>query len=231
MHALSQELRTFFSSLLHASRGTDPIIESGNKYGKTDVSHRMNGELLMLECKASERFRALSAADRARMEEILEVVLLNDELRNRNPLHASLIDATVIGNLMNFPMHIFGFPYASYATDGNESLSLCLYAHRQRARGVPHGIEQEAPARGASMPRVVYVTAQGEAPPSEALRRVTQRLNMVLEPVALTLTLTLALALALTLALALAVTLTLTLALALALALTLTSSLVRRRAR
>ena len=45
--ALSQELRTFFSSLLHASRGTDPIIESGNKYGKTDVSHRMNGALLM----------------------------------------------------------------------------------------------------------------------------------------------------------------------------------------
>ena len=113
----AQELRAFFSSLLQASRGTDPIIESGNKYGKTDVSHRMNGELLMLECKASERFRALSAADRTRMEEILEVVLLNDELRNRNPLHASLIDATVIGNLMNFPMHIFGFPYASYATE------------------------------------------------------------------------------------------------------------------
>ena len=116
VHALSQELRTFFSSLLQASRGTDPIIESGNKYGKTDVSHRMNGELLMLETKASERFRALSAADQTRMAEILEVVLLDDELRNRNPLHASLIDATVIGNLMNFPMHIFGFPYASYAT-------------------------------------------------------------------------------------------------------------------
>ena len=91
----------------------------------------MNGELLMHECKASERVKALTAADRARMVEILEVVLLNDELRNRNPLHASLIDATIIGNLMNFPKHIFGFPYACYATDGNESLSLCLYAHRQ----------------------------------------------------------------------------------------------------
>ena len=43
---MSQELRTFFASLLHASRGTDPIIESGNKYGKTDVSHRMNGALM-----------------------------------------------------------------------------------------------------------------------------------------------------------------------------------------
>ena len=32
---------------------------------------------------------------------------------------------------MNFPKHIFGLPYACYATDGNESLSLCLYAHRQ----------------------------------------------------------------------------------------------------
>ena len=60
----------------------------------------MNGELLMHECKASERVKALTAADRARMVEILEVVLLNDELRNRNPLHASLIDATIIGNLM-----------------------------------------------------------------------------------------------------------------------------------
>ena len=63
--------------MLGASRGTDPIIESGNKYGKTDVSHRMNGELLMHECKASERVKALTAADRARMVEILEVVLLN----------------------------------------------------------------------------------------------------------------------------------------------------------
>ena len=72
-----QELRTFFASLLGASRGTDPIIESGNKYGKTDVSHRMNGELLMHECKASERVKALTAADRARMVEMLEVVLLN----------------------------------------------------------------------------------------------------------------------------------------------------------
>ena len=176
-----QELRTFFASLLGASRGTDPIIESGNKYGKTDVSHRMNGELLMHECKASERVKALTAADRARMVEILEVVLLNDELRNRNPLHASLIDATIIGNLMNFPKHIFGFPYASYATDGNESLSLCLYAHRQRARGAPYGIEPEAPARGASRPRVLYVTSEGEVPPTEVLLRVTQRLNMVLE--------------------------------------------------
>ena len=141
----------------------------------------MNGELLMHECKASERVKALTAADRARMVEILEVVLLNDELRNRNPLHASLIDATIIGNLMNFPKHIFGFPYASYATDGNESLSLCLYAHRQRARGAPYGIEPEAPARGASRPRVLYVTSEGEVPPTEVLLRVTQRLNMVLE--------------------------------------------------
>ena len=94
----------------------------------------------MLECKASERFRALSAADRARMEEILEVVLLNDELRNRNPLHATLIDATVIGNLMNFPMHIFGFPYASYATDGSQSLSTrtpCRSRSRAHRLGVP----------------------------------------------------------------------------------------------
>ena len=76
-----------------ASRGTDPIIESGNKYGKTDVSHRMNGELLMHECKASERVKALTAADRARMVEILEVVLLNP---NPNPLALSLTLTTTL---------------------------------------------------------------------------------------------------------------------------------------
>ena len=76
-----------------ASRGTDPIIESGNKYGKTDVSHRMNGELLMHECKASERVKALTAADRARMVEILEVVLLNP---NPNRLALTLTLTTTL---------------------------------------------------------------------------------------------------------------------------------------
>jgi hypothetical protein len=33
----------------------------------------------------------------------LELVLLDTTLRNRNPLHPSVLDALVIGNLLNFP--------------------------------------------------------------------------------------------------------------------------------
>lgn len=133
----AQELRDFLASLLAASRGTEPIIESGNKYGVSDDFHHINGQLLMDECKASARFRNLPPADRARAEEFLQAVLFNTDLRNRNPLHPSLIDSVIIGNLMNFPAHIFGFPFGSYATDGNESLSLCLYSYRQQAAAAP----------------------------------------------------------------------------------------------
>ena len=38
----------------------------------------------------------------------------------------------MIGTLLDFPKQLFGFPYACYATDGRESLSLCLYAYRLR---------------------------------------------------------------------------------------------------
>ena len=38
-----------------------------------------------------------------------------------------MLDAAVIGNLLNFPKSVFGFPFGCYATDGAESLSLCLY--------------------------------------------------------------------------------------------------------
>lgn len=168
----TQELRDFFTSLLAASRGTEPIIESGNKYGVSDAFHHINGKLLMQECKASPRFQTLLQADKVRAEEFLKVVLLNAELRNRNPLHPSFIDSVVIGNLLNFPAHIFGFPFASYATDGNESLSLCLYSYR----------EQAAATRGA--PIVLYVKEQ-ERTTAEPLivaqvRAVAARLNMSL---------------------------------------------------
>jgi len=112
-------------------------------------------------------------------------VFLNSTLRNRNPLHPSVLDALVIGalwgptvlleqspsgaeprtfrglaspekkkkennvclprllltampppptgNLLNFPKHVFGMPFGSYGTDGNESLSLVLYGYRLKA--------------------------------------------------------------------------------------------------
>ena len=42
-----------------------------------------------------------------------------------------MLDSCVIGNLLNFPKHIFGFPFACHGTDGNESLSLTLFSYRQ----------------------------------------------------------------------------------------------------
>lgn len=38
-----------------------------------------------------------------------------------------------MGNLLNFPKHIFGFPFAGYSTEGHEALSLCLYSYRQES--------------------------------------------------------------------------------------------------
>lgn len=51
-------------------------------------------------------------------------------VKNATRQARSSLDARVIGNLMNFPKHVFGFPFGSYATDGNESLSLIVYAYR-----------------------------------------------------------------------------------------------------
>ena len=62
----------------------------------------------------------------ARAQAFMNLVLQNDQLRNRNPLHASVVDASVISNLMNFPKHIFGFPFASYGTNGTPSI--CQHA-------------------------------------------------------------------------------------------------------
>eukprot|EP00928_Gymnodinium_smaydae_P002864 TRINITY_DN11048_c0_g1_i3.p1 TRINITY_DN11048_c0_g1~~TRINITY_DN11048_c0_g1_i3.p1 ORF type:complete len:742 (-),score=119.78 TRINITY_DN11048_c0_g1_i3:233-2458(-) len=56
---------------------------------------------------------------------------MNKELRSRNPLHPQILDNCILGNLINFPKHIFGFPFGSYATDGNESLSLLLLSYRE----------------------------------------------------------------------------------------------------
>ena len=124
------EVEGFFALALRASKRQEPNIESGNKYGVSDEFHSLNGSLLFCEYEASPRFAALSQDDRDRLLGFLKVVLLNPDLRNRNPLHPSTLDACVIGNLVNFPKHVFNFPFGSYATDGRESLSLCLYGYR-----------------------------------------------------------------------------------------------------
>ena len=123
------EVEAFFAEALRASKKQEPTIESGNKYGVSDDFHALNGRLLAREYAASPRFAALDARDRERLAAFLDVVLHNPDLRNRNPLHPAVLDSVVIGNLVNFPKHVFNFPLGSYATDGRESLSLCLYGY------------------------------------------------------------------------------------------------------
>ena len=103
-------------------------MESGNKYSVSTAFHSINGELILRQIRQSPQYSVLSAQDRARLEDISAAVFMNAELRNRNPLHPAVVDSCVIGNLLNFPKHIFCFPFASYGTDGYESLSLCMYA-------------------------------------------------------------------------------------------------------
>mmetsp|Transcript_29614 Transcript_29614/g.94569 ORF Transcript_29614/g.94569 Transcript_29614/m.94569 type:complete len:329 (-) Transcript_29614:53-1039(-) len=168
----ADELRDFFTAALAASRKKEPIVETGNRYGVCDDFHRLNGELLMLEFKQSPAWAALSTTDQARAEAFLGIVLYSPELRSRNPLHPSVLDACVIGNLLNFPKHVLGLPFAAYATDGNEALSLVLYSYRQRAE-----------AAGAPPPhRLLYlVDGPDSAPPPPDAARCAQRLGMQME--------------------------------------------------
>ena len=174
------ELSAFFEAALAAGKKKEPIIESGNKYGVSDDFHRLNSELLMDEVRRSAAFSALAEADRQRADEFVKLVLFNKELRNRNPLHPSILDSAVIGNLMNFPKHIFCLPLASYATDGNEALSLLLFAYRQE-----HSAKMSQSNGAAKTTRavqtVLYVTAVREevsdSAPSD-LRPCAARLGM-----------------------------------------------------
>ncbi|KAL1508327.1 hypothetical protein AB1Y20_004437 [Prymnesium parvum] len=160
------QLRQFLSEALSASRKQEPLIESGNKYSVAAEFHRLNRELLMHELLASPAHLALQEEDRPRAEALLSLVLLNDELRNRNPLHPSALDAAVIGSLMNFPKHIFGFPFGSYATDGNESLSLVLFAYRRRQPSPPPS------------PLVLFVAAADDDPPPPEWAACAERVGL-----------------------------------------------------
>lgn len=142
-------LREFLRWALEQSTKLEPNIESGNKYGVSDNFHAMNGALLVQQAERSAWYGALQPQQQERALEFMKIVLMDDRLRSRNPLHPSVVDAWVFGNLMNFPKHIFGFPFASYSTNGAESLSLVLYSHRLRfeAKAHPHnpGPRTQAP--------------------------------------------------------------------------------------
>ena len=125
-----EQLRDFFSAAAKAGRKTTPTTESGNVYAVSKAFHALNGPLVVDEYL--NKLHSLDASDLQRARAFVETVALDAELRNRNPLHPSATDALVIGTLLDFPKQLFGFPYACYATDGRESLSLCLYAYRLR---------------------------------------------------------------------------------------------------
>eukprot|EP00656_Telonema_subtile_P014730 TRINITY_DN1760_c0_g1_i7.p1 TRINITY_DN1760_c0_g1~~TRINITY_DN1760_c0_g1_i7.p1 ORF type:complete len:890 (+),score=259.59 TRINITY_DN1760_c0_g1_i7:363-3032(+) len=128
-----EQMTTFFEQALAATVKKDPIIESGNKYAVSEEFHRMNGKLLMAQATADPRFLALREQDQVRLRGFFDIIFTSKHLRCRNPLHPAVVDTCVLGNLMNFPKHIFGFPFASYGTNGAESLSLVLYSYRQLA--------------------------------------------------------------------------------------------------
>merc|ERR1719201_1072941 len=110
---------------------------------------------------------ALSDKDQTRADQFFSMICGSNDLRNRNPLHPTPLDSAVIGNLLNFPKHIFGFPYAGWSTNGHEALSLCLYSYRQECK--------------MHEPRVLYVLAENEDDFFHAIEACCIRLRMKFE--------------------------------------------------
>lgn len=167
----TEALKAFFAGAVKESVKREPIVESGNKYGVSNDFHKLNAALIFHDMGLSPWYLTLCEADQVRAKEFLEIILFNSEVRNRNPLHPSVLDACVIGNLLNFPKHLFGFPFGGYATDGNESLSLVLYAYRLRRKAL-------------KAPRIVFVKDDVDLPGAVEARNnvklVAQRLGMEL---------------------------------------------------
>jgi hypothetical protein len=160
----TEDFSNFFQEALAATKKVEPIVESGNKYGVSTDFGRMNGEILLEQMRSSAPYKALSEKDRPRADAFFSLVCLNGDLRNRNPLHPSPMDTAVLGNLVNFPKHIFGFPYGAYSMSGHESLSLCLYSYRQVCMS--------------TSPAVLYVKASGEDETPHFLEPICERLGL-----------------------------------------------------
>eukprot|EP00930_Biecheleria_cincta_P036508 TRINITY_DN25027_c0_g1_i1.p1 TRINITY_DN25027_c0_g1~~TRINITY_DN25027_c0_g1_i1.p1 ORF type:complete len:848 (-),score=132.65 TRINITY_DN25027_c0_g1_i1:57-2600(-) len=165
-----EQFTEFFKAAMEAAKKAEPIVEAGNKYSVYHDFKRLNGELLLHELEQSDAYAALSGRDQARATEFAKFVYLNGELRNRNPLHPNHLDSAVLGNLLNFPKHIFGFPCAGYATNGNESLSLILFSYRSEFKK--------------NNPCVLYVQGVGEEEPGKHLIDCAKRLNLQFRVVA-----------------------------------------------
>ncbi len=189
----AERVRAFLHEALAAGRRIEPLVESGNKYGVCHGFHDVNAALVAEALRESDLCRGLSKRDRERALRVFDVVFGHPEMRNRNVLHAGVLDSCVIGNLLNFPKHIFGFPFGSHATDGNEALSLCLYSYRQIwevAEEARVGAKRVAAGEG-KVPVILYVKGNvrncsdkdtaAEAAAIDNLSRCAARLGMVLD--------------------------------------------------
>eukprot|EP00927_Polykrikos_kofoidii_P034797 TRINITY_DN2943_c0_g1_i1.p1 TRINITY_DN2943_c0_g1~~TRINITY_DN2943_c0_g1_i1.p1 ORF type:complete len:855 (+),score=133.84 TRINITY_DN2943_c0_g1_i1:76-2640(+) len=165
-----QQVRDFFTELLSLDGADGPIVQSGGTYGVSDSFHKINAALILHQVKTGPISYCLSEADRARASEIFQIAFGETKLRNRNPLHPGVVDACAISNLVDFPKLIFGLPFACFATDGNESLSLALFSYRE---------EQKK-----ANPAVLFVVDAGSSCPPD-IRACVERLGMelIVEPV------------------------------------------------
>lgn len=144
------EVKAIVLEIIEANKSEELIVESGNKYGVDSQFHEMNSALQLMALKDSDMYHALSPANQERVEKIYEIVFNDRDMRNRNCLHPGKIDCYVISNLLNFPKHIFGFPFACHGTDGNEALSLCLFSYRTIRKA------------SSNSPAVVYVRSKSD---------------------------------------------------------------------
>jgi len=163
----SVQIKEFFREAQAAARKVEPIVEAGNKYGVSADFTRLNGEILLHQIKSSSAYQALPVQAKAHADEVFSLMCFDPDLRNRNPLHPNPLDSAVLGNLINFPKQMFGFPFGGYSTNGNEALSLCLYSYRQLC--------------SSPTPVVIYVLAKGEGMPPPALPSCCERLNLELK--------------------------------------------------
>ena len=126
-----RQIESFLRKALDAGAKHEPTVETGNKYGVSKHFHKINSDLIMASFEQSNLCKALAPAKKQRALNTLGVIFQDKEMRNRNILHSGMLDSAVIGNLLNFPKSLFGFPYGGHGTDGNEVLSLCLFSYRQ----------------------------------------------------------------------------------------------------
>ena len=127
----SQEITAFFRYL---EQSEPSIAISGGHYWISESLEALNATLLTEALMHDPRYRALN--DQPTQQSFLaslRYIYHSPVLRNRNPLHANKIDATIMSVLLGAVKHLFDLPYAAYATNGNDSLSSVLYDYKCHA--------------------------------------------------------------------------------------------------